>query len=291
MSAIHLQPGCRSLERMTRRLELRGVRPITLQTYLGCARRFVARVGKAPSKVERRDVERFLLVLKEEGKGPVTRNLYLTSIRSWLRANTRRNVTADIPRAKVPHTVKTVLSGSEVERLLGAVRSLKYRAIFVTAYGAGMRISEVCSLHFDDIDSKRMLIRVREGKTGERYVMLSPRVLGALRSYYKKHRPRGPELFPGCAGRRSLNPRSPQRVFRAVLREAAIDKPATMHSLRHAFATHLLEAGSDVRTVQVLIGHASIESTAKYLHLSKTRLSSVPSPLDLLGKPAGRVLG
>jgi integrase/recombinase XerD len=290
MSTVRFQAE-HSLARMTTRLELRNLRPNTVATYVGCARRFIERVERPPSKVTRRDVENFLLALKREGKAAQTRNVYLASIRFWLRANTRREVAKDIPRAKVPRTVRTVLSGSEVERLLAATRSLKYRAIFMLAYGAGLRIGEVCALRIDDIDSKRMLIRVRQGKNGDRFAMLSPRVLEALRSYYKKHRPAGPELFPGRRAGSSLHKRAAQKVFGQILRTASIDRHATPHSLRHAFATHLLETGTDVRTVQVLIGHAHIESTTKYLHLSKARLSAVASPLELLGKPEGQTLG
>ena len=248
------------------------------------------RVGKVPSKVERRDVEQFLLTLGREGKSAATRNVYLASIRFWLRSSTRRNVTADIPLAKLPRTVKTVLSGTEVERFLEATDSLKYRAIFTVAYGAGLRISEACALRVGDIDSERMLIRVHEGKNGDRYVMLCERVLEALRSYYRAYRPTGPQLFPGRGRTGILTTKMPQRVFHKAVRKAGIEKHATPHSLRHAFATHLLESGADVRTVQVLIGHACIRSTVKYLHLSPARLAAVPSPLELLGTPAAQRL-
>jgi site-specific recombinase XerD len=290
MGATRFQPE-RSLERMQRRLELRNLRPNTVATYLGCARVFVERVSKPPSKVKQSDVEEFLLALKSEGRSAATRNTYLASIRFWLRSSTHRDVTADIPMAKVTPTVKSILSGSELEALLSATRSLKYRAMFTAAYGAGLRISEVCKLRFDDIDSKRMLILVREGKTGQRHVMLCPRVLAALRAYYKEHRPAGPELFPGRGRGRMISKTRVQQVFRKAAAEAGIQKHVTPHSLRHAFATHLLETGSDVRTVQVLMGHACIKSTAKYLHVSQVRLASVRSPLELLGKPEGRTLG
>lgn len=287
-------PMDRSLRRLHRHLELRGLRPLSVESYLGCARRFVQRVGKTPSEVERRDVEEFLLELGREGKSAATRNLYLASIRVWLRASTRRNVTALIPLAKVRHGVKTILSGTEVARLLKATRSLKYRAIFALAYGAGLRLGEALNLCVEHIDAERMLLRVPDGKTGERYVMLSPRVLDALRAYWRAYRPSESALFPaghkGSSNKR-LSKSIVQRVLRKALHAAGIKKHVTPHGLRHAFATHLLETGADVRTVQVLLGHANIESTSRYLHLSRARLAQVPSPLELLGKPQGRRLG
>lgn len=287
-------PMNRSLRRLHRRLELRGVRRNTLETYLGCARRFADRVGKAPAQVTRRDVEEFLLELAREGKSAATRNVYLASIRAWLRASTRRGVTADIPMAKVRRSVKTILSGSEVARLLDATRSLKYRAIFALTYGAGLRIGEALRLRVEDIDSKRGLLRIRDAKTGDRYAMLSPRVLEALRAYWRAYRPAGPALFPAGRGGRAghvLSKSMVQQVLRKAVCAAGIEKPVTPHGLRHAFATHLLDTGADVRTVQVLLGHARIETTALYLHLSRARLAQVPSPLELLGKPEGRTFG
>jgi site-specific recombinase XerD len=181
-----------------------------------------------------------------------------------------------------------------VANLLAATESLKYRAIFMLAYGAGLRVSEVTSLHTTDVDSQRMLIRVREGKTGQRYVMMSPLVLAALRAYWKAMRPPGPELFPGRADNKSggtLSRRAINAVLAAVVRKAGITKHVSPHTLRHCFATHLLETGADVRTVQVLLGHASLQTTTTYLHLTTERLRQVPSPLDLIGTARGQMLG
>ena len=140
---------------------------------------------------------RYLLDLRDAGRAEATRNLSLVSIRALLTATTDRDVTEAIPRAKEPRTMVVVLTGTEVERLLAATESPKYRAIFTTAYGAGLRIGEVRHLHVGDIDSRRGLIHVRYGKNGERYAPLGRRVLGALRDYYRAVRPAGPELFPG----------------------------------------------------------------------------------------------
>ena len=287
----------KSVERMQIHMELRGLRPNTTYTFANCARRFLAHVGKSPTAVTTQDVEGFLLDLVRRGRSPRTRNVNLAAVRCLLAAvlgDASRIVTAGIPSAKRPHRCPEILSGSEIVRLLAATDSPKYRAIFMLAYGAGLRVSEITSLLTSDIDSERMLIHVREGKTGPRHVMLSPRVLAALRAYWKAARPQGPELFPG--GRRQrpgtqLTRESINRVLAKVVQKAGIHKRVHPHMLRHCFATHMLEAGGDVRSVQVLLGHARLESTTTYLHLSSAHLRATPSPIDLLGIKAGTVLG
>jgi integrase/recombinase XerD len=287
----------KSVERMQIHMELRGLRPNTTYTFANCARRFLAYVGKPPTAVTTEDVEGFLLDLARRGRSPRTRNVNLAAVRCLLAAalgDASRIVTAGIPSAKRPHRCPEILSGSEIVRLLAATDSPKYRAIFMLAYGAGLRVSEITSLFTSDIDSERMLIRVRAGKTGPRHVMLSPRVLAALRAYWKAARPQGPELFPG--GRRQrpgtqLTRESINRVLAKVAQKAGIHKRVHPHQLRHCFATHMLEAGADVRSVQVLLGHARLESTTTYLHLSSAHLRATPSPIDLLGTKAGTVLG
>jgi site-specific recombinase XerD len=203
-------------------------------------------------------------------------------------------VTVGIPNARVRRRSPVILSGTEVERLLAATDSPKYYAIFILAYGAGLRVGEITALQAEDIDSKRMLIHVREGKTGPRDVMLSPRVLVALRTHWKASGLTGPELFPGGRSQRpgtQLTRESIHKVLAKVARKAGIQKRVHPHTLRHCFATHMLETGADIRRVQVLLGHASIGSTTKYLHLSSTHLHGTPSPIDLLGTPAGKILG
>ncbi len=232
--------------------------------------------------------------LIDQARSPRTRNVQLGAIRCLLLATVRRDRTATIPRAKVPRVVRQILSGTEVARLLAATTSLKYRAIFMLAYGAGLRVGEITTLETSDIDSQRMLIRVRRGKTGQRYVMLSPRVLAVLRQYWKAYQPPGTALFPGYNKPRAgtaLTRESIHRVLRKVARAAGIQKRISPHTLRHCFATHLLESGADVRRVQLLLGHAYLETTAQYLHLTTTQLRHVPSPLDLLGTPQGSLLG
>jgi len=180
--------------------------------------------------------------------------------------------------------VPTVLSGSEVARLLAALETDKHRALVMLAYGAGLRASEACKLRIEDVDPKRMLLHIRDTKRGrERYVMLSPRLLAMLRAYWKVSRPKGPQLFPGRDLGKRLTRAAMHKAIVKAAKLAGITKRVSPHTLRHSFATHLLEAGTDLRTLQVLLGHASLKSTMAYLHISTARVQSVASPLDALG--------
>jgi integrase/recombinase XerD len=184
-----------------------------------------------------------------------------------------------------------ILTGEEVEWLFQQIASLKHRAILMTAYGAGLRISEACSLQISDIDSKRMLIHVHEGKRSkDRYVMLSERLLEVLRTYWKAARPQGPFLFPGAIPGRSITTSAVQRVLHQVVAQCHFTKRVTAHSLRHGFATHLLEAGTDIRIIQRLLGHSSIQTTARYTKVTERHIGSIKSPLDLIGTKEGQVI-
>jgi integrase/recombinase XerD len=281
------------LAEVKKKMLLRGLAPHTVATYIPCVRRFIGQVGKPLGAVKGKDVEQYLLGMVERDRSPRTRNVNLAAIRFALRAWLGRDPCREIRQAKVRRRSPEILSGSEVRRLLDATTSLKYRAVFMVAYGSGLRINEALSLETTDVDSQRMLLHVREGKTGPRYVMMSPRVLEALRAYWRKFRPSGPRLFPGR--QRQPDPHLTREAVRRVLAKAAlaagITKTVSPHTLRHSFATHLLESGADVRAVQLLLGHARLESTASYLHLTTARLRQVPSPLDLIGTERGRILG
>jgi integrase/recombinase XerD len=280
------------LQRMRVWMHLRGLAPVTVSVYLRCARQFIETVGEPLGSLKPKDVERYMHALAGADRAPRTRNVHLAAIRCVLRSTLRGDPSAGLPQAKVPRRSPEILSGSEVEELLSATTSLKYRAIFMLAYGAGLRVSEVAALETTDIDSERMLIHVRTGKTGPRYVMLSPRALEALRAYWRAHRPPGPLLFPGRgANDGHLRRETIHKILAKVARAAGITKTVSPHMLRHSFATHLLESGADVRAVQLLLGHASLESTATYLHLTTSRLRQTPSPLDVIGTERGRLLG
>jgi len=199
-----------------------------------------------------------------------------------------------LPRARVPHRLPVVLSATEVAEFFQQVCTIRYRAALMTAYGAGLRVSEVVALRVSDIDSKRMLIRVRQGKGNkDRYAMLSPRLLEVLRCCWRSRRPgrqrqnTSPEdwLFPGWRKARHMNAQSLQTACREAARAAGLSKRVTVHTLRHSFATHMLENGADIRLIQALLGHTRIGTTARYTAVSPNAIATVRSPLDRLGQP------
>ena len=188
-----------------------------------------------------------------------------------------------LPYQKKERRLPTVLSVEEVSRFLGAIPDLKRRTVLVTAYAAGLRVFEVVALRPSDIDSQRMVLRVAQGQgRKERLVMLSPRLLELLRVYWKLERPAGDWLFPGQESGRHLSIRGVQHACRAAREAAGIGKHVTLHTLRHSFATHLLEAGTDLCTIQLLLGHRSLSTTARYLHVATSTVCAAASPLDRL---------
>jgi len=236
-------------ERMEEDLELKGFAHTTRKAYLLRARHFVAYHRRSPEQLGEAEVREFLLhLVQERGVRPTTHHMYVAALKFLFAVTLKRpDVVAGIPWPKVPRTLPDVLSGEEVQRLLGAVRSLKHRALMMTAYGAGPRISEACTLEVGDIDSKRMLIHVREGKRGkDRYVMLSSKLLDTLRLYWQEARPQGRYLFPGAFPTAPITSSVVQRVLKKAVADAGLTRRITFHSLRHGFATHLLEAGTDI---------------------------------------------
>lgn len=197
----------------------------------------------------------------------------------------RRDLALAIPPRKTPRHLPEVLSAAELQRLFD-IENPKHRVLLMTTYAAGLRVSEVVRLRVTDIDSNRMMVRVEEGKgEKDRYTILSQRLLQELRAYWKIHRP--PRwLFPGREPGSPIAPRTAQQVFTKAKTRAAIRKPGGIHLLRHSFATHLLEAGVDIHTIQLLMGHTSIVSTVRYLQLTRKTLDPTQSPLDLLDLPA-----
>ncbi|WP_435526096.1 tyrosine-type recombinase/integrase [Ensifer canadensis] len=187
-----------------------------------------------------------------------------------------------IPYAREPRQLPVVLSSDEVVDFLQAVSSLKARVALTTAYAAGLRVSEVCGLRANDIDSSRMVIHITRGKGGKaRYVMLSPELLGILRSYWRLARPKD-ILFPGRDPDKSIEPWVLHSACRSAVAAAGLSKRVTVHTLRHSFATHLLENGTDIRIIQVLLGHAHLSTTARYTQVSTDTIRSTASPLDRL---------
>ena len=212
----------------------------------------------------------------------------------FLRVLKRRDMKEDLPYPKHRRRLPVVLSPDEVQRLIAGAKNLYHRTLLLTLYGAGLRRSELCRLTVRDIDSQRMVLRVEQGKGGrDRQVPLSPTLLTALREYYRWMRPQT-YLFPGTRnGWRADAPITAKVIWDAVrlaTRKAGIDKHVTPHTLRHSYATHLLEAGADLRTIQLLLGHADLSHTTVYLHLSQRPLQAAPNPLEQLHVPAPAVL-
>jgi site-specific recombinase XerD len=277
-------------DRMHADLTLRRYSPGTIEKYVPAVALFVAFFGCSPLRLGEAEIRRFLLHLVEEKKaGPAKHKIFVAAIKFFYAITLDRpEVAVRIPWPKVPHTLPDILSLSEVQRLLGAVASIKHRAILMATYGAGLRISEACSLQVGDIDSARGLIHVRQGKgKKDRFVMLSPRLLAALRTYWKHARPSGTLLFPGQKPDACIGAEAVRDALRAAVVEAKITKHVTPHVLRHSFATHLLEGGTDIRVIQMLLGHASIRTTTRYTQVSNAHVARTGSPLDRLGPIGG----
>jgi site-specific recombinase XerD len=204
----------------------------------------------------------------------------------------RPEVADKLPWPKVPHKKPDILSGTEVEKVLSALTSLVPAMVVLTAYGAGLRVSEASRLRVEDIDGKRGVIHVRLGKgKKDRYVMLAERLLRALRSYWGKVQPQGGWLFPGRKKGTHLHPTAVNWALKEAVKKAKLKKRVTSHTLRHSFGTHLLELGTDIRIIQLLLGHASIQTTARYAQVSVKHIASVKSPLDVLGTRKATALG
>jgi len=274
------------LERMKADLRLRNLRPRTQRNYLGCVRIFGEHFDRPPSEMGEAEVREFLLYLQSVKQyRPSTLVTYIAALKFFFNDTLKRpEVMGSFPALKSPRRLPTVLSKNEVEKILWSVQSIKYRAVLMATYGAGLRISEACALHIADIDSQRMLIRVREGKGGhERYAMLAETLLEVFREYYRQYRPSGPYLFAGVGGEDAISASSVRQVLKAAVSACGIAKRVTPHVFRHSFATHLLESGIDTRSIQKLLGHRSIKTTEQYTQVSNAHIASVTSPLDLLG--------
>jgi integrase/recombinase XerD len=275
--------------RMIEDMELRNLAPKTVAVYVQRVAAFARHFGRSPEALGPDEVRSYLVHLVQERH--VSWSYYNQTVAAlrFLYEVTleRQGVLQRIRCPKLPKKLPTVLSPDEVTRVFAAVASLKHRAILMTAYAAGLRVSEVATLRVDDIDSGRMVLRIRQGKgRKDRYVMLSPRLLAVLREYWKAARP-SDWLFPGDVPGRPLTEASVHRVCVRAARDAGLDKHVTVHTLRHSFATHLLEAGTDIRTIQVLLGHRNLKTTAIYTHVSQAAVEATRSPLDRLATLPG----
>jgi site-specific recombinase XerD len=268
--------------RMTEDLILRNRTPQTIKAYTGWVADFARYFHTPPDRLGPEHVRSYLLHLVQDRQ--VSWDVYRQArlaLRFFYTVTLGREwVVAHVARPTVPKKLPVVLSTDEMARFLDALENPKHRALLMTAYAGGLRLSEVAHLRVEDIDSARMVLHVRQGKGyKDRDVMLSPRLLAVLREYWKAYRPR-PFLFPGRKPDRPVALRTVQMVCQRALEASGLIKHVHMHTLRHSFATHLLESGTDLRTIQVLLGHRSFGSTARYLHITTATLKSTRSPFD-----------
>ena len=271
-------------QRMIEDMTVRNFSPHTQRAYILHVSQFAKYFGKSPASLGPEQIREYQLMLVHKKKVKWSSLRQAVCALSFLYGVTLEKewTIKHIPYPKKPRRLPVVLSLSEVAQFFAAVRSIKYRAILMTAYSAGLRISEVVNLRITDIDSQRMLIRVEQGKgRKDRFVMLSPRLLLLLRDYWKYVRPTS-WLFPGRAPDHHINIATVSVVCQKAARKSRLEKRVTVHTLRHSFATHLLEAGADLRTIQMLLGHRSLESTALYTQVSANTITATASPLDLL---------
>lgn len=267
-------------ERVRAALVLRGYSPRTRKVYLGHIRRFLEWRPDPGADVP--DPGAYLLdLVRRREVSRSYHNQAVSALRFLFEVVLRRPALAEsIPRPKPERGLPQVLSRAEVIRILAAIRNRKHRAIVLLIYSAGLRVSEAVRLRPEDLDVDRRLVRVRRGKGGkDRYSLLADRAIEAVR-LHREDSPDGPWLFSGARPDRHLTPRSVQRVITEAAAKAGIRKRVTPHTLRHSFATHLLEAGTDLRYIQELLGHASSRTTELYTHVSRPRLAAIRNPLD-----------
>ena len=267
--------------RMIEDMTIRKFAPKTQHDYVQRVKNFAAFLGRSPDTASFEDVRRYQLDLATRGAGVATLNQSVVTLRFFFRVTLRRHEILEHTHfIREPRKLPVVLSPEEVARLLDAAPGLKYKAALSVAYGAGLRASEVISLKIGDIDSERMVIRVEQGKgRKDRYVMLSPHLLALLRAWWKAARPQG-WLFPGRDRVQPMTTRQLNRACHAAAQMAEINKRVSLHTLRHSFATHLLEQNIDVRVIQVLLGHAKLDTTALYTRVATKTISEVMSPLE-----------
>ncbi|MPW24065.1 tyrosine-type recombinase/integrase [Paraburkholderia sp. CNPSo 3157] len=286
-------PGISPLRRhMLEDLRMRRFAPKTQAAYLRAVRQFARYLGRSPDTATVENLRDYQLHLVDHGVSPISLNAAISGLKFFFEVTLGKpELMARMQPVRVPRTLPVVLSPEEVRRLIAAAGNLKHQTALSVAYGAGLRASEVVALRVSDIDSQRMTLRIEQGKgRRDRYAMLSPVLLERLRVWWRVARAQGCMLdggwlFPGMDPVDPLTPRQLTRAVHAAAEAANIDKRVSMHTLRHSFATHLLEQKEDIRVIQVLLGHRQIETTTLYTQVATDLLRKVISPLDRL--PAG----
>ena len=273
-------------EQMNDAMILRGFAPRTRESYLAAVKGLAKYYRRSPDLLAAEEIEAYHLHLIVERKlAYASVNQSACACRFLFDRVLRRPMSRfDIPMAKAPKTLPRVLSREEVTRLFAATPNLRARTLLMLTYAAGLRVSEVCALQLADIESApdRMCIKVRQGKGGkDRYTMLSPQLLQTLREYWQLYRPRT-WLFPNPSGTGPIDIKVAQRIYGAARDKAGVGRNGGIHTLRHSFATHLLESGVDIHTIQRLLGHGHVSTTMRYFHLAQNKLTGTTSPLELL---------
>ena len=278
--------------RMIEDMNMRKLAPKTQTGYIRAIKKLAHFLGHSPDQASAEDLRLFQLDMANNGTSRITMNATITALRFFFKVTIDKlEIVRKLKTVAVERKLPVVLSQEEVAHLLNVTNSLKYKAALSIAYGAGLRISEIVSLKISHIDSKRMVIRVEQGKgRKDRYAMLSPSLLKVLREWWKEGHAngkllKGGWLFPGKNPVNPLSSRQLSRACRAAAVTAEIDKKVSMHCLRHSYATHLLEQNVDIRTIQVLLGHSKLETTALYTQVATNVLNKVISPIEHLQPP------
>ena len=277
-------------KRMIRQMQLRNLSPGTQRAYLRAVAGLAEYYHRPPDRTSVEEIQDYVVHLLSERKLAVgSCHAVITGLRFFYTVVLENSeASAAIPQIKKVTRLPEILSSEQLERLFAAPRNPKHRVLLMTAYGGGLRVSELVHLKLTDIHSDRMMIRVEQGKgRKDRYTLLSKRLLSELRSYWKIKRP-AVWLFPGIKRHQPLCARMAQKVYAQAVSKAGIRRRGGIHTLRHCFATHLLEAGEDIRTIQLLMGHSSILSTVRYLQVTSKSLQGTQSPLDLPVVPSGK---
>lgn len=277
-------------KQMIRQMQARNMSPNTQKGYLRAVTGLAGYYHRSPDRISTEEIQDYIAhLLREGGLAVGSCHCIISGLRFFYTVVLEDNGSSTaIPQLKKMTRLPEILSSEQLERLFAAPRNPKHRMLLMTAYGGGLRVSELVRLKVTDIHSDRMMIRVEQGKgRKDRYTLLSKRLLGELRLYWKIKRP-AVWLFPGIKQHEPLCTRAAQYVYARAVSKAGIKRRGEIHTLRHCFATHLLEAGQDIRTIQLLMGHSSILSTVRYLQVTSKTLQGTPSPLDLLAVPAGR---
>lgn len=276
-------------QRMIEDMEVRGFTACTQRGYIAAVRNFTAFLGRSPDQADKEDLRRFQHHMRMQGASAGNMNLAVSALRFFFGVILDRgDAEVGMIHVRQPQRLPVILSLQEVARLLDAAPGLRARAALSLAYGAGLRASEVVSLKVSDIDPERQVIRVEQGKgRKDRYAMLSPDLLALLRAWWRAGHQKGVMLpggwlFPGQNPVNPLTARQLSRIFHGAKEAAKIDKKVSLHTLRHCFATHLLEQKVDIRVIQVLLGHAKLNTTAHYSQVDSRALKAVKSPLELL---------